>query len=106
MTFPLPIRSVFLATACLALTACAPEPNPTATSSSGATLVQIRSGLNCFNNQCFSYKPSNGAISVAGRRDTSPPAGVNLASGAITPAQFKATFEKGVRARTIGGNER
>ena len=88
------------------LAACDTPPSPTVVSASGATEIRIASGLNCYDNKCFKYDPRNGSISVTGRRETNPPAGVSLASGAITPAEFNATFEKGMTAKTIGGDNR
>ena len=100
------LRVLPLLASAVFLTACATETNPTITTASGATEVQIKDGLNCYANQCFRYNARNGTVAANGRRDTRPPAGVNLASGSISPAEFSATFEKAIRAATIGGTER
>lgn len=89
-----------------AIAACTVEPNPTITTASGAIEIQITDGLNCYDNQCFKYDARYNTVSVAGRVNTSPPPGTTLADGSVSPAEFKATFEKAVRARTVGGPER
>ncbi|MBB93258.1 MAG: hypothetical protein CML68_01435 [Rhodobacteraceae bacterium] len=88
----------------LALGACSTPQNATTGGPGGTTEIQIRDGMNCYDNKCFKYSASKGTISVNGRRDTAPPAGVPLASGSISSAEFLATFQKGMQARTIGGD--
>lgn len=100
------MKRLLLSLAAVALAACAVEPNATVTTASGATEIQIRNGMNCYDNACFRYDARTGTVNVAGRRNTSPPAGVNLASGSISTAEFRATHQKALRARTIGGTDR
>lgn len=107
MQFPFPMRP-FLATGLttMALTACESPSNPTSVGPGGVTEIQISAGTNCYESRCFQYQPADGTISVNGRRPTLPPAGVTLADGSITAAQFDATFQKGMMAHTIGGSNR
>jgi len=100
-------RPATLALGCAsALAACDTPQNAVTTTAGGATQVQIQAGQNCFDNKCFRYDPSRDTINVSGRRDIRPPAGVPLASGRISPAEFRATFDRGMMAGTIGGSER
>ena len=101
---PFPLLALCSLTA-MALAGCSVEDNPVTTTAGGGTAIEIRSGMNCYSNQCFRYDPSRGTINVSGRRDINPPAGVNLASGSLTPAEFRATFERGMQAKSIGGDE-
>lgn len=107
MKFPVPMRP-FLATGltALALSACETPSNPTSVGAGGVTEIRISAGMNCYDKRCFQYQPDDGTISVNGRRPTLPPAGVTLADGSITAAQFDATFQKGMMARTIGESNR
>ena len=84
------------------LAACEVQQNATTVGPGGVTEIQVTSGLNRYDNKCFKYDPSNGTISVTGRRDVAPPPGVSLASGSITPSEFSATFQKGMMAQTLG----
>lgn len=99
-------RLIGLGATLIVLSACATEQNAVVNTPGGGTAIEIRAGMNCYDGKCFRYDPSRGVINVTGRNNISPPAGVNLASGSVTPSQFRATFDRGMQAKTIGGTER
>lgn len=74
------------------LAACETPPDQARTLPSGQTVIDIRSGLNCYDGQCFNYDASRGLVAVNGRRATTPP--VAFTKGSITPAEFTAVFDK------------
>ncbi|MGV6849302.1 MAG: hypothetical protein ACWA5A_13080, partial [Marinibacterium sp.] len=89
----MPGRRLCLAlSAGLALAGCETPQDPVITTADGSQQIQIRAGLNCYDNQCFHYEPASGTIHVSSRRNIRPPAGVPLASGQITPGEFRATY--------------
>ena len=103
----MPMRVTWAALAAgLALGACSTPQNATTGGPGGTTEIQIRDGMNCYDNKCFKYDPQSGAISVNGRRPTAPPPGVTLSDGSITAAEFSATFQTGMMAHTIGESNR
>ncbi len=87
----------------LALTACSVPDSPTRTSAAGATEIRLQDGKTCYQNQCLTYDPSRGTISVIAHHTTRLPAAIDVSDGYVTATEFATMFERANRTYSNGG---
>lgn len=78
-------KAALLLTLPAALSACLRADEPVTRSVNGVTQIQLRTGLNCWNGQCFRY---NRFVSVPGRESVRIPDDIEMVDGFVTEDEF------------------
>jgi hypothetical protein len=83
------------------LAACDAPQAPVVTGPDGQTRIQINTaGLTCYNNRCLDINPAARSVRQIGNRTTRIPAGIDVSSSTVTPAEFQ---QMGTAASLAGG---
>jgi len=97
-------KTALLLTLPAALAACLQVEDNATRNASGVTQIQLRTGLNCWEGQCFRY---NRLVSVPGREPVAIPEDVTIEDGHVSEAGFArilAAARQAPRVQSDGGN--
>ena len=88
------MKLVKFAVPLVALAACGPSVSNQTRTVGGTTEVQVVSGDNCFDGQCWNYNPRTGQVQTVGRQPINPPAGITVNDEYVTAAEFAAIYSQ------------
>ena len=92
--------------ALLLVAACAVPDNPTRSTSSGSTQIQLTDGNNCWNNRCFRFSKINRSVSVIGKFPVRVPRDIDVRDGYVSEAEFAQMFQAANMAYATGVGRR